>query len=86
MGVAARRVLKPWLKESWVIPPKENAEFVCQMEEVLELYTLKYDTDYPLVCFDESSKQLISETITPIEAKPGQKERFDYRASTRRSL
>jgi len=78
VGVAARRVLKPWLKESWVIPPKENAEFVCQMEEVLELYTLKYDTDYPLVCFDESSKQLISETITPIEAKPGQKERFDY--------
>ena len=48
------------------------------MEEVLDLYTLKYDADYPLVCFDESSKQLISEVITPIEAKPGQIERFDY--------
>jgi len=47
------------------------------MEEVLDLYTLKYDADYPLVCFDESSKQLISEVITPIEAKPGQIERFD---------
>ncbi len=48
------------------------------MEEVLDLYTLKYDADYPLVCFDEGSKQLISETTTPIQAKPGQKERFDY--------
>ncbi len=48
------------------------------MEEVLDLYTLKYDADYPLVCFDESSKQLISEITTPIEAKPGQIERFDY--------
>ena len=68
MGVAARRVLKPWLKESWVIPPTANAEFVCQMEEVLDLYTLEYDPDYPLVCFDEISKQLISEITTPIEA------------------
>jgi hypothetical protein len=48
------------------------------MEEVLALYTLEYDPDYPLVCFDKISKQLISETTTPIEAKPGQIERFDY--------
>ena len=47
--------------ESWVIPPKANAEFVCQMEEVLQLYTSKHELDYPIVCFDETSKQLISE-------------------------
>jgi hypothetical protein len=61
-----------------VIPPEANAEFVCQMEEILELYTLPYDPDYPLVCFDESSKQLISEVRTPIPATTGQVERYDY--------
>ncbi|MBC6476743.1 MAG: transposase [Hormoscilla sp. GM7CHS1pb] len=33
---------------------------------------------YPLVCFDECCKQLISETRRPIPAEPGQPERFDY--------
>lgn len=48
------------------------------MEEVLQLYTSNYDPDYPLVCFDETSKQLISEIKKPIPAEPGQSERFDY--------
>jgi hypothetical protein len=61
-----------------VIPPEANARFVCQMEEVLQLYTNAYDPDYPLVCFDESSKQLIKETRKPLPAEPGQPERFDY--------
>jgi hypothetical protein len=61
-----------------VIPPQANAEFVCQMEEVLQLYTSAYDPERPLVCFDESSKQLISETRTPLPPAPGQPERFDY--------
>jgi hypothetical protein len=47
------------------------------MEEVLQLYTQKYDPDYPLVCFDETSKQLIAEIIKPLKAEPGQPERFD---------
>lgn len=61
-----------------MIPPQANAEFVCQMEDVLQLYTHAYDPDYPLVCFDESSKQLISETRTPLPPRPGQLERYDY--------
>jgi hypothetical protein len=61
-----------------VIPPQANAEFVCQMEEVVQLYTSAYDPERPLVCFDESSKQLISETRTPLPPAPGQPERFDY--------
>lgn len=48
------------------------------MEEVLQVYTSPYDPDYPLVCFDESSKQLISETRAPLPLQPGQPERFDY--------
>lgn len=49
-----------------MIPPEANADFVCQMEDILELYTRPYDPNYPLVCLDESSKQLISEVRTPL--------------------
>jgi hypothetical protein len=48
------------------------------MEDVLDLYHLPYDPDYPVVCFDESSKQLVLEKRIPIPAKPGQLERYDY--------
>jgi len=48
------------------------------MEDVLDLYTRPYDPHYPQVCFDETSKQLIGETRTPLPAQPGQLERYDY--------
>jgi len=48
------------------------------MEDVLEVYERPHDPNYPLVCVDESSKQLISETRTPIPMKPGQPARYDY--------
>lgn len=48
------------------------------MEEVLQLYTSPEQPDYPLVCFDESSKQLVQETRTPQPAQPGHPERYDY--------
>jgi hypothetical protein len=47
------------------------------MEDVLEVYHRPHDPDRPLVCVDETSKQLIAETRTPIPAKPGQPERYD---------
>ena len=47
------------------------------MEEVLTVYTQPYDAERPVVCVDESSKQLIEEVRHPINMKPGQKERFD---------
>ena len=68
---------QPWLNESWVIPPAANGEFVGKMEEVLQLYTSSFSPDYPSICFDESSKQLISETRKPIPVKPGQTKPFD---------
>jgi hypothetical protein len=70
--------LKPWQKKRWCIPPKANAEFVCAMEDVLEVYHRPYDEQRPLVCLDEASKQLIGEVEKPIPAEPGQPERFDY--------
>jgi hypothetical protein len=70
--------LKPWLRQQWVIPPQANAEFVCAMEDVLDVYTRPYDPARPVVCLDELSKQLVAETRIPLPAAPGQPERVDY--------
>jgi len=72
------RCSQPWLHESWVIPPQSNAEFVCGMEEVLDIYQRPYDEKNPWVCFDESCKQLVKETREVIPPEPGQLERYDY--------
>jgi hypothetical protein len=48
------------------------------MEDVLDLYAEHYDPTKPTVCFDETSKQLISETRKTLPARPGQVERYDY--------
>ncbi|MBU0641442.1 MAG: IS630 family transposase [Planctomycetes bacterium] len=70
--------LKPWRKRMWCIPPEQNAAFVCAMEDVLEVYQRPYDPKRPVVCMDETSKQLVRETRLPQPARPGQPERFDY--------
>jgi len=64
-------VLKPWLKKGWCIPPKANAQFVCQMEDVLDVYTRPYDPRRPQVCLDEASTQLLADTRPPLPARPG---------------
>ena len=63
-----------------------SAEFVAHMEDVLDLYAEPYDPARPVVCFDESSTQLLGETRDPLPAKPGRPKRQDYeyvRAGTR---
>jgi hypothetical protein len=47
------------------------------MEDVLEVYHVPYNPDYPVVCMDESSKQMIGEVHEPIPGKPGQPARQD---------
>ncbi len=61
-----------------MIPPKANADFVASMEDTLEVYTRPYDPARPLVCLDETSKQLTKETRIPIPARPGREARVDY--------
>ena len=61
-----------------MIPPEANADFVCHMEDVLELYHQPYDPLRPVVCFDEGTKQLIGETRTPLPLRPGEPLRYDY--------
>jgi DDE superfamily endonuclease len=48
------------------------------MEDVLEVYQRPRDPERPVVCLDETSKQMIVETREPITAKPGRKMRHDY--------
>jgi hypothetical protein len=48
------------------------------MEMVLEVYKRPFDKKFPVVCMDESPKQLIGETKTPIAASLGQVARYDY--------
>lgn len=48
------------------------------MEAVLEVYHRCDDPSYPVICLDESSKQLVKETRIPLPAQPGQPERIDY--------
>ncbi len=43
-----------------------SAEFVACMEDVLDLYAEPYDPEHPVVCFDETSKQLLAEKRSPI--------------------
>ena len=45
---------------------------------MLQVYTRNNDPRYPVICFDESPKQLVSEVIKPLPIQPGQKQRFDY--------
>jgi hypothetical protein len=62
----------------WCIPPEHSAEFVCAMETVLEVYHRPYDPDFPVVCMDETSKQLVAETRVPLPPLPGEPLRYDY--------
>lgn len=72
--------MKPWKVLGWVIPPKQNSQFVAAMENVLDVYKRVYNKLFPVVCMDESPKQLIRETRTPIAMKSGfaAKEDFEY--------
>lgn len=62
----------------WVIPPHANGDFVAHMEQVLDVYKRPYDPLRPVVCMDESPRQLIRETRLPLPGQPGAVKRYDY--------
>jgi DDE superfamily endonuclease len=85
----SKNELKPWLKRGWCIPPKKNARFAAQMEEVLDVYQRPvyqrpYDPKRPQVCLDEACKQLLGHKTQPLVVqpargdKPGHGQRVDY--------
>jgi hypothetical protein len=69
--------LKPWLHKMWCVP-KVDGEYVARMEDVLDLYAEAPDPSRPVVCFDETPRQLIGEARVPISAAPGKPARIDY--------
>ena len=54
-----------------MIAPQANAQFVAAMEQVLDIYSRPIDAKHPVVCMDETPRQLIRETRQPIAAAPG---------------
>lgn len=69
--------IKPWQEKMWCIP-RVDAEFVARMEDVLALYAEAPDERRPVVCFDETPRQLIGEERVPVRAEPGKPRRYDY--------
>lgn len=70
--------LKPWIKKQWCIPTQPDAEFVYQMEDVLEVYHRPYDAKRPQLCMDEINTQLLADTRDPLPMEPGKPKREDY--------
>jgi hypothetical protein len=64
--------------KTWCVPPDADGEYVWRMEDVLATDALPYDPRYPVVCFDEASKQLFGEVNTPQGRKRGKQARIDY--------
>jgi len=69
--------MKPWRQKMWCIPPDQDAAFVAQMEQVLQVYARRHDPRRPVVCMDEQPRQLIRETRGPITASDGHR-RIDH--------
>ncbi len=61
-----------------MIPPEHNGSFAANMERVLDVYKRPFDPLHPVVCMDESPKQLIGEVRPPIPVSPGQPAKQDY--------
>jgi hypothetical protein len=75
---ASKNDLKPWLKQQWVIPPRQSAAFVANMEGVLDVYARPYDPARPVVTVDEGGKQLLGDVREPLPVRPGSPAKQDY--------
>ncbi|CAG0935228.1 hypothetical protein TFLX_04060 [Thermoflexales bacterium] len=61
----------------WCIPPQQNAAFVADMEQVLDVYQRPYDPRFPVICMAESNQQLIGDVRPPLPVQAGQVTRED---------
>jgi hypothetical protein len=66
------------LKKQWCIPSKQSGEFAARMEDVLEVYSLPYDPEIPMICMDEQPYQLLGDSRQPIPMEPGCVAKHDY--------
>jgi hypothetical protein len=69
--------LKPWLREQWCLAPTADPAFVWRMEDVLSVYERPYDATRPVICLDETSRQLLADSRPPLPPAPGRPARRD---------
>ena len=71
--------MKPHLKRSWCIGSLDS-RFIARMEQILALYQLPYDPQYPVICFDERPCFLIGDLVDPFVLQSGKvrKEHYAY--------
>ena len=65
------------MREQWCLAPTADPDFVWHMEDVLAVYERPYDPARPVICLDETSRQLLAETRSPTPLAPGQIARYD---------
>jgi len=66
------------LKQQWVLAKPDDPDFVCALEDVLDVYQRPRDPLRPLVTLDEASKQLVADVTPPAPMQPGRPTRQDY--------
>ena len=59
------------MNEYWCIPPKENADFIAHMEDILDVYEMPYNPEIPVVCMDEKPYQMLDNCLEPLPVRPG---------------
>ena len=69
--------MKPWLREQWCLAPTADPAFVWRMEDVLSVYERPYDATRPVICLDETSRQLLADSRPPLPPAPGRPARRD---------
>lgn len=70
--------MRPHKNVYWCIPNKPDAEFVANMEDVLDVYERPFDEDVPVVCMDEKPYQLLEDAREKLPMRPGDDEKTDY--------
>lgn len=59
------------MNDYWCIPPKESAEFVANMEDILDIYEMPYNPELPVVCMDEKPYQCLGNSREPLPMRRG---------------
>ena len=58
------------MNEYWCISPKENADFIAHMEDILDVYEKPYNPEMPVVCMDEKPYQMLDDYLEPLPVRP----------------
>ena len=65
------------MNDYWCIPPKESAEFVANMEDILDIYEMPYNPELPVVCMDEKPYQCLGDVREALPLRPGDNQKID---------